>query len=96
MPFVLVIDETYDGVTNHQVVAPLCGRLGVFGLFGVMAKILCCTLAFLQWMLSICFKKGKKRFKTNKINNLLMKVVQDPFPKLLSNQKMRSVLLDPH
>jgi hypothetical protein len=59
-PFVLVIDEKYDGVTNHQIVATLCGRLGVFGLLGVMAHILCCTLAFLQWMFSICLKKKKK------------------------------------
>jgi len=55
VPFVLVIDEKYDGVTNHQVVVALCGRLGVFTLFGVMAQVLCRTSAFLQWMFSICF-----------------------------------------
>jgi len=27
-------NKDYDGVTNHQVVATLCGRLGVFGLLG--------------------------------------------------------------
>jgi hypothetical protein len=75
--FVLVIDEKYDGFTNHQVVAALCGRLGVFGLLGVMAQVLSCTSAFLQWMLSICFQKNKKRFM---INNLCMIVVQDPHP----------------
>jgi hypothetical protein len=53
----LVIDEKYDGVTNHQVVVALCGRFGVFGLLGAMAQILCCTLTFLQWMFSICFRK---------------------------------------
>jgi len=26
--------KDYDGVTNHQVIATLCGRLGVFGLLG--------------------------------------------------------------
>jgi len=55
VPFVLVTDEKYDGVTNHQIVAALCGRLGVFGLLGVMAQVLCCTSTFVQWMLPICF-----------------------------------------
>jgi hypothetical protein len=56
----LVIDEKYDGVTNHQVVVALCGRLGVFGLLGAMAQVLCCISTFLHWMLSICFKKIEK------------------------------------
>ncbi len=30
VPFVLVTHENYDGVTNHQVMAALCGRLGGF------------------------------------------------------------------
>jgi len=34
VPFMLVTNEKYDGVTNHQVVVALCGRLGVFGLLG--------------------------------------------------------------
>jgi hypothetical protein len=46
VPFVLAIDEKYDGVTNHQVVTTLCGRLGVFDLLGVMAPVLCCTSTF--------------------------------------------------
>jgi hypothetical protein len=29
-----MMNEDYDVVTNHQVVAALCGRLGVFGLLG--------------------------------------------------------------
>jgi len=28
------MNKDYDGVTNHQVVVALCGRLGVFGLLG--------------------------------------------------------------
>jgi len=71
VPFVLVTREKYDGVTNHQVVAALRGRLGVFALLGVNAQVLCCTSAFLQWMFFICFKK-KKGLKTN---NLRMIVV---------------------
>jgi hypothetical protein len=55
VPFVLVIDEKYDGVTNHQVVVALCGRFDVFTLFGVMAQVLCHTSTFLQWMFFICF-----------------------------------------
>jgi len=32
--FMMNEEQIYDGVTNHQVVATLCGRLGVFGLLG--------------------------------------------------------------
>jgi hypothetical protein len=59
VPFVVVIDEKYDGVTNHQVVIALCGRLDVFGLLGVLARVLCHTSTFLQWLLSICLFKNK-------------------------------------
>jgi len=65
VPFMLVIDEKYDGFTNHQVVVALCGRLGVFGLLGAMAQVLCCTSTFLQWMLSICFKKEEKKVQNS-------------------------------
>jgi hypothetical protein len=87
----LVIDEKYDGVTNHQVVVALCGRLGGNGPSFVLYFNFFAMDAFHLFQ-----KRQKKWFKINKINNLLMKVVQDPFPKLLSNQKMKSVLLDPH
>jgi hypothetical protein len=77
VPFVLVIDEKYDGVTNHQVVVALWGRLGVFGLLGVLAQVLCHTSTFLQWMLSdeIDFTlrySTEENLNFNKIGNLTL------------------------
>jgi hypothetical protein len=57
----LVTNEKYDGVTNHQVVVALWVGLVSLVCLGAMAQVLCCTLAFLQWMLSICFKKEKEK-----------------------------------